>query len=431
MLARPGAGSKATVVLPVVASAVTTGILLTLTGVVRHFWNTDDEYALVFRDFIPIMVGLLTIPLATLGGAAARLSARRRDSRLATLRLLGATTLTITAITVVEATTLALIGVTFGVILHVITLPLLGLVPFHGATFGGEVFWAGPWGILVVLLGVAALSAGSALNGLRPIVISPLGVRTKQTAPRTSRWRPVLGSFMVLVAFFAVLAGSHGAGVIFLVIAFSGATAVLGVVGPWSISIFARGQLRRARSAAQLLAARTILESPRTAWRLVGGVAMTSFIAVIGGSGIALVGTFSGRVLGPTFVPDFRTGIITTLAASFIMVACAVGVAQAAAILDRRDLYVSLDRLGTPINIMDRARVHGVVSPLLFVTIGSTLLGVIIALPLMGFSLLLAPESLIAIAICLVAGVLLVRAALLATRPVLQGVLRRPERSLG
>ena len=45
-----------------------------------------------------------------LGGSAARLSARRRDDRLASLRLLGATPRLVRTLTVVESTVLAAVG---------------------------------------------------------------------------------------------------------------------------------------------------------------------------------------------------------------------------------------------------------------------------------------------------------------------------------
>ena len=46
---------------------------------------------MIYQALAVIALVLLVVPLVSLGGAAARLSARRRDDRLATLRLLGAT----------------------------------------------------------------------------------------------------------------------------------------------------------------------------------------------------------------------------------------------------------------------------------------------------------------------------------------------------
>ena len=53
---------------------------------------------------------------------------------------------------------------------------------------------------------------------------------------------------------------------------------------------------------------------------------------------------------------DIRTGILITVVGSFLMVACSVGVNQAAGILDRGELYRSLDMLGMPVATMDAAR---------------------------------------------------------------------------
>ena len=43
---------------------------------------------------------------------------------------------------------------------------------------------------------------------------------------------------------------------------------------------------------------------------------------------------------------DVQRGVLLTLAVSFIMTACAVGISQTAQVLDRRDLYVALSRMG-------------------------------------------------------------------------------------
>lgn len=435
MLARPGAASAATVVLPIIAFAVTTALLLVVTGAVRLFWTTPGEYMEMFRELSLVALALLVMPLATLGGSAARLSARRRDDRLATLRLIGATTGTVTLVTVVESTALAVVGAVAGFVLYLVAMPVLGLIHFDGAPFGPTALWAGPVGVAAVIAGVALLAAVSAVIGLRSVVVSPLGVRQKQRAPRLSRSRPVVGALLVFVALVALVllrAGAGGSSMALLVGAFVIAIAVLGVVGPWALTVFARRRLRKAKTAENLLAARSILESPKAAWRLVGGVAMTSFIAVVAGTALSFMGTISrGGPLGDSFVDDYRTGIISTLVASFLVVACSVGVGQAAAVLDRRDLYVSLDRMGMPVGTMDAARVRAVMSPLLFVTVTSSLLGALMVLPLAGLSLVVEPVSLVVIAVCFVAGVLLVRLSLLATRSVLRGVLASPERSLG
>ena len=91
MLARPSATGVATVALPLVAFATVTALLLTVIGGAQTFFSWSDGDAIIYQASAVIALVLLVVPLTSLGAAASRLSARRRDDRLATLRLLGAT----------------------------------------------------------------------------------------------------------------------------------------------------------------------------------------------------------------------------------------------------------------------------------------------------------------------------------------------------
>lgn len=204
---------------------------------------------------------------------------------------------------------------------------------------------------------------------------------------------------------------------------------VLNLMGPWVISIVARVQVKRAKTAARLIAARTTLEAPKVAWRQVSGLAMTSFVAVVGGTGVSFLISDGGPSEELVLYTDVRTGIVITLVASFLMVACSVGVNQASAVLDRRDLYVGLDRIGMPRSVQESARARAILVPLCWVSLGSALLGGVLVFPLAGYALVMAPMSVAVIAISFAAGIGLVALALLATRPVVTSVLRRPERA--
>jgi hypothetical protein len=301
---------------------------------------------------------------------------------------------------------------------------LVGLIPFRGAPLGVASLWLPVPVVGATVLAVAMIAAASAAIGLRAVVISPLGVRTRQSAPRLRRLRVVIGAAVIAIAFVVLnltqLFGGLGTIAFVLAVAFGGALAVLNMIGPFVIGVSARRQVRRARTAQRLLAARGILESPKAAWRQIGGVAMTSFVAVFAGTGVAVAAAAgSGDRQSVELAADIRTGVVITVAVSFLMVACSVGVNQASAILDRRSLYVSLDRLGMPIGMMDAARRRAVLSPLRIVTVGSSLVAAVLIFPLVGLSLIVAPLSLVTIAGCLAAGILLVWLGLVATRPVL------------
>lgn len=436
LLARPSAQSAATLILPAVAFAVTTALLLIVLGGALMFWRWTSDDAGIYQMLSVLALALLVVPLAALGGAAARLSARRRDDRLATLRLLGATPGFVARMTVLESTVVAVVGSVAGVVLYLAAIPLVGLIPFGGDAIGASSLWVGVGVVAAVIAAVAAIAALSAAVGLRQVTVSPLGVRTRQSAPRMHWSRIVLGVIIIAAAVAALGAlraiGDWAVMIAILGGAFAIGVGILNLIGPWAIGIAAKVSLRRAKTAPRLLAARGILESPKAAWRQVSGVAMTSFVAVVAGTGVAFMDTAAvGETDGATLllIADIRTGIIITVIASFLMVACSVGVNQAASILDRRDLYVSLDRLGMPREVIEQARSRTILGPLRFVTFGSALVGAVLVLPLVGLAMILAPLSMLVIAGCLVAGVALVWASLTATRPVLTRVLQHPERA--
>ena len=434
LFARRGAADRSTIVLPIVAFSIVTTLLLIVAGGAQAFFSWTDDIAPVYQGLAVIALALLVVPLIALGGSAARLSARRRDDRLAGLRLLGATPATVTALTVIESTLLAVAGALVGVVLSLALAPLVGLIPFRGEPLGVSIL-LGPGWIALAVIGVGALAALSAVIGLRRVVLSPLGVRTRQDAPRTHWVRVVIAVVVIGIVYLAMsaLGGFGGVAVIIAVLGagFGGAIAVLNLVGPWVLRMLASRQARRAQTPRRLLAARTILESPKAAWRQVSGVAMTSFMAVFAGVGVALIGSVGDTdPQSAQLVADIRTGVLITVIASFLMVACSAGVNQAAAILDRRDLYVSLDRLGMPVSEMNAARGRAVLSPLRITTVGSALVAGVVVFPLAGLSLIVAPASIAVIVGCLAAGIGLVWLALLATRPVLTRVLAEPSPSL-
>lgn len=435
LFARRGTADRATVLLPVVGFAIATVLLLVVAGGAQTFFTGSDDAAFAYRALAVIGLALLVVPLLTLGGSVARLSARRRDDRLAGLRLLGATPAMVAALTVIESTTLAAIGVLGGAVLYLPASRLVGLIPFRGEPLGSDAYLPGG-GIALCGLGVLVLAAVSAVLSLRGVVVSPLGVRTRQNAPKLQWIRFVIGAVVVgatVVAMAMLQAMEAAVIVVVLGVGFGATLAVLNLVGPLILRVLALLQVRRAKTARRLLAARTVLESPKAAWRQVSGVAMTSFVAVFAGVGVAVMSAASEGGVNPeaqVLLTDIRTGIIVVVAISFLMVACSVGVNQTAAILDRRDLYVSLDRIGMPVREMDAARSRAVLSPLRVTTVGSALTAAIVVFPLSGIALLTSPLTLGMVAACLAAGILLVWLGLRATRPVLLRVLAETAPSL-
>ena len=426
LLLRPSRGAGAVVGLPVVAFGIVTTLVLTVIGGAQTFWTWTDPDGILYQGLAAIALVLLVVPLAGLGGAAARLSARRRDERLATLRLLGVSPAGVVVATVIESVAVAAVGAAVGVVGYLALSPAIGLISFRGEPLG----WAGvllPVGtVALVFLGVLLLAAISAAIGLRRVVISPLGVRMRTDVPK-AHWMRAVGALLIIAAAFVAMQVFPGLGgfiVTIIVVAgiFAVGLAVLNLIGPWAVSVQARRQLRRAESAERLLSARLVLESPKTAWRQVSGIAMASFMAVFAGSGVAVMDTMSAssNPADLALVVDIRTGLIITLIGSFLMVAASVGVNQAAEILDQRDLHRSLHRLGMPLRTLDTARRRAVMSPLLLTTLGAALCAAVLIFPLIGIALIVAPLSLATIAVVIAAGIALVWASTRVTRPILE-----------
>jgi hypothetical protein len=428
LLARPSRNGAATLVLPVAAFAIVTALLLTVVGGAQSFWSWTDDMAVTYQALAVVALVLLVVPLTALGGAAARLSARRRDDRLATLRLLGATPAVVSTLAVVEAATLACVGTLVGMAAYVGLVPAVGLIPFRGEPLGAAGVLLPVPALAGIGAGVVAMAIVSAVVGLRQVVISPLGVRTRQDAPKLHWVRAVVGvtTIGLAVAVMGLLQIAPGVAAIFIMlgVGFGGTLAVLNLLGPWVIRVVATRQARRAKTPVALLAARAILESPKAAWRQVSGVAMTSFMAVFAGCGVAVLNAMSAEADADTamLVSDIRTGILITVAGSFLMVACSAGVNQAAAVLDRADLYRSLSMIGMPLETMDAARRRAVMSPLRLTAIGSAVTAAVVMLPLTGIALIVAPASLVVIAAVLAAGIGVVWLGLRTTRPVLRRV---------
>ncbi|MGO2519770.1 MAG: FtsX-like permease family protein [Microbacterium sp.] len=425
MLMRPAPGQSAVLALPAIAFALVTALLLTVVGGAQAFWSWTDPDAAIYQALAAIALVLLVVPLATLGGAAARLSARRRDERLSTLRLLGVSPAGVVTATVLESTVVAAAGALAGVLGYLALAPLIALIPFRGEALGLSAVILPPLSILAVIAGVILLAVVSAAIGLRRVVISPLGVRTRTDVPRVHWSRAVLAVAVVVGAFGVVQVFPGTAGLVITIIVLAGifaiALAVLNLIGPWALKVHANQNLRRAEKPERLLAARFVLESPKAAWRQVSGIAMASFMAVFAGTGVATLDTMSGAESEANMLlaADIRTGLIITLVASFVMVAISVGVNQASGILDQRELHRSLHFLGVPLETVDAARTRAIMAPLLLTAIGSALCAVVLVFPLVGIALVVAPLSILTIVAVIGIGIALVWSGVRVTRPLL------------
>lgn len=422
LLGKPSRERRAPMLLTAGAYALVSALVLTVTAGALSFNRVQNEMTGMYLMLAGLAVVLLVVPLAVLGAAAARLSARSQDRRLSTVRLLGGTPGLVVRITVIESAVIAAFGALAGTVLYAGLAPLVGLIHFQGSAIGGAM-WLAPWIVALVIAGVVVIAAASAGFGLRRIIVSPLGVRNRTATPKPRWIRALIVAVLILVIYqaFSMMAAFESIAIMLAVLlgGFALGLGALNLVGPWAVGLIGKAKLKKAEKPEQLLAARMILENPAQAWRQVSGVAMTCFVAVVGGSGAALmkvsVGESAPGSPDALIGADIMTGVLITIAVSFISVACSTAITQAAATLDRADLYAGLHMLGVERSTMERARTGSVMAPVIGVGIGAIIVSGVLVLPLAGLAMVMAPLSVAVILGTLVAGTLAVRGAVALT----------------
>ena len=454
--------------LPVLAFAASAALFLLIAGGIHAFYlwlggdastatsveagsgtkNTAHTLQPLYLMLAWVSGFLLLTPLFTLGASAARLSARRRDDRLATLRLLGASTRQLTLYTMLDSVIYAAVGFVLGFIVYLILVLPFGMLRFQNIPLGPENMLL-PLPIVLVCGFVSLIiAATSSLFGLSKVTISPLGVRTRSDKPSLGKRALILGGVLLVVGFIGAIASqvimnlaadSMGANgfVLVLVIAIMFGLPILltmlavDLIGGFVVGLYARIRVRTARTPATLLAWRAVLESPRAAWRQVSGVAMTTFIAAFMGPILGMINSASGVEEGSAesyLIGDMLQGLVLVLFLSYLLVALSALLNQSAAIYERGSLYSSLRMMGTEAAVLKRSRRIVVFGPLLLVSCMSAAVALPLFVLMLGSALtgtgLLYTAALVFGSIAV--GLGLVFAALAATGPVMEQISRKP-----
>ncbi|MGP4029919.1 hypothetical protein [Actinomadura sp. 3N407] len=268
-------------------------------------WSAiPDLYQTTYRDIALLAVVLTALPLAGLGGLASRLMAGRRQRRLAILRLLGARTSQVVRLTIAELATFAGAGAVSGAVLHRVLVPLTARVPIKGGEwFPADVRPGIPLSLATVAAVVGVLTSG-ALTGLRVAVRDPLGTyrRARRDPARVRLWAVVF--IGAAVALFWLRSSNPFVGVAFTAVVILGWGLVS--TGPWIVAGLGRLLAWRARRPATFLAGRRLSDSPRSAWRTVGGLTLACFIAgfvaISLPVGLGNVGAYASRTERPEAV---------------------------------------------------------------------------------------------------------------------------------
>lgn len=263
---------------------VTTEVLVTppSSGPITTGYLTEPE----LRRGVTLGFVLCVVPLLVFVGTASRVAVRRRDERLAALRLAGATERQVRLLAAVDAATGAAAGALLGAVLF-----LLGRAAVLAASAGQLRAIADAVlppllpAVAVLVLLVAGTAAVAAL-ALRSVLITPLGV-----VRRAPRRRPRPWGLLILLLGLGVFTAAAVTGVADgpdgdAVLGSSLALSLVGLVvcGPWLTSLTGRVVGGLARGPALLLAGRRLEDEPRAQAR-----AMSAVVLVVVAATIALV----------------------------------------------------------------------------------------------------------------------------------------------
>ena len=451
-------------ILPVLAFAASSALFLTVAGGVQALSTWLDHATNVDHELVNLMgiqklyLGLawvaalvLVVPLFTLGASAARLSARRRDERLASLRLIGASTTLIVGLSVADALVYSLVGFVIGLLLYLVLIFPFGALHFMNVPLGAENMLLPVSVIFYCFLGCMVLAALSSLFGLAKVSISPLGVRTRAKAG--SAGYIALGIGVVLVIAVMILASTSKGFSMFspfqdggadsaiknlaIFIALPGLLMMVAIdlIGTFLVWAYAKIRVRMTQKASVLLGYRAVLESPRGAWRQV-----STFLVTFFGPILILAGEMNktakevGPAAGPfmTIMSDMFQGMLLMLFFSYLLVTLSAVLNQSAAIYERGSLYSSLNMMGTPTRMLQASRLTVVFGPLVLISVVSALLGLpltaLIAAQGLSGEILTKMFGMTFGAIAL--GLALVYVGLLATIPFMRQVTHKPVSAL-
>jgi hypothetical protein len=234
---------------------------------------------------IVVLAGIGALaPVAVFVATATRMSAARRELRLAALRLVGATPGQVARLAVVEALVATSVGAVGGVVLFVLFRPLIARIPLDETTWWPDTIAPSPVLAVALLIAVQAVGAAGALVTMRRLTISPLGVqrRAASPTPRAARMIPLAISIAALMVAIWLYRSSDVPGIVALGgagLAFAGVIGSIAFAGPWLTGLVGRVLHRFARGAATLLAARRVGDDPRGSFGAISGVIMAVFVA--------------------------------------------------------------------------------------------------------------------------------------------------------
>ncbi|MBT2593902.1 FtsX-like permease family protein [Arthrobacter sp. ISL-72] len=257
-----------------------------------------------------LLIGAMAVffPVLLLISIVTGLGAAQRRERFATLRLIGASPQAVSRIAAVETAVPSLLGAALGVVLAALLRPVAAQIPVNGTRmFDADLAtgWAAGTAVVGLVVTASAVAAG---NRTTREGIGPLGVTRAVHEKTPTPWRMVpllagLGAMTAAVVIIRVLeVRVPWLESPLLIGGFMLILVGIVVIGPWLTLCVSRVGLRRARSAAAVIAASRIQRTPVATFRSVSGLVIAVFVVSVFAGGSSIIQT--------TEAPTARPGLL-------------------------------------------------------------------------------------------------------------------------
>lgn len=221
-------------------------------------------------------VVVLLVPSLVLVASASRLTAARRERRLAALRLAGATPAQVMAMVAAETGLAAVAGAALGVAVGPLLHKVATFVAWDGGTWFAGDFALPLVPVVLVAVTIPALVVGAAVAGLRRVVRRPLTATGGHTRKPLSVVRLLFVPAAAGLFFLSVSQGGGGS-VLPILVSLGILMWSPTVVGPWVTSALGGIFVRIWRRPPALLAGRRLRDDPKAAYRASAGVVLAVF----------------------------------------------------------------------------------------------------------------------------------------------------------
>ncbi|EHR63924.1 FtsX-like permease family protein [Saccharomonospora cyanea] len=244
---------------------------------VGGFAEAGDAWDPTLDLLAGVGVVVLLVPSLVLVASAARLTASRREQRLAALRLAGATPRQVVGMVAGENAIAAVGGALLGWAVSPLARWAASHVPWEGGTWQASDFVTSPVLTLAVVVTIPLLVLLAAVVGLWRVVRTPLGA-ARSERPRRPHWVRLLSLPVAAVVFFVLLRNiSDALGVLLLVGALALIIASSMLIGPFVTAAIGSVFSRAWRRPSMLLAGRRLRHDPKGAYRASAGVVLAVF----------------------------------------------------------------------------------------------------------------------------------------------------------